>query len=208
MGLIHGHLERPSVELPFRSSLTRAYLEELIRTRLAEAEADEAPSGRPSLRVASQKYRDPDARWGMAECPIPHTEAPQYAGSAREVLEAHFGLRRDPHMQDWELEVCEPDRIEEYLAFYEQQTDPAVRFDTMAIALVAYDEAREPWTWASWFDETLRRDFALHGHSVAYWAALDREANDPELARLVFRISKPLREIWESSLVPIELHDG
>ena len=113
-------------------------------------------------------------------------------------------------MQDWELEVCDPDRIAEYVAFYEEQSNPLVRFDTMAIALVAYDEAREPSAWSSWFNEALRRDFALHGHLVAYWAALEREADDPELERRehVFRISKPLREIWESSLVPIDLYGG
>ncbi len=145
----------------------------------------------------------------MKACPVRETDAPQYAGRAREVLEARFDLKRDPRMQDWELEVCDPDRIGEYLTFYDQHVDPAVRFDTMAIALVAYDEARDPLAWAPWFERTLRRDFALHGHSVAYWAALDRDARDPELRRQssesVFRISGKLREIWESSLVPIEL---
>lgn len=53
------------------------------------------------------------------------------------------------------------------------------------------------------------RDFALHGNTVAYWAALEREADDPELAvpdpEFVFRISGLLRRVWEDSLVPIHL---
>lgn len=63
---------------------------------------------------------------------------------------------------------------------------------------------------SEWFERTLRRDFALHGNTVAYWAALEREHDDPELALLdpefVFRISGLLRRIWEGSLLPSELH--
>ena len=79
----------------------------------------------------------------------------------------------------------------------------------MQLALFSYDERLEKSSSSEWFRTTLRRDFALHGHTVSYWAALDLEADDPELQRadpeLVFSISSLMREIWEASLFPVEI---
>ncbi|NJR32293.1 MAG: hypothetical protein HC778_04880 [Chamaesiphon sp. CSU_1_12] len=66
-------------------------------------------------------------------------------------------------------------------------------------------------TLSEWFDRTLRRDFALHGNTIAhYWAALDRESNDPELSLIdpefVCPISGQLRRIWDDSLISIDIY--
>jgi hypothetical protein len=65
-------------------------------------------------------------------------------------------------------------------------------------------------TLSEWFDLTLSRNFALHGNTIAYWATLDRESNDPELSitdpQFVFAISGKLRRIWDNSLIPINIH--
>jgi hypothetical protein len=79
----------------------------------------------------------------------------------------------------------------------------------MQLALFSYAECADKPRWAGWFKTTLLRDFALHGHTVAYWASLDREADDPELRRedpeLVFSISGWLRDIWEQSLFSVDV---
>lgn len=110
-------------------------------------------------------------------------------------------------MQDWPLEVSDPERVQAFMAFYDEVDDPDVRFDVMQLALFSYDERPESRSLSDWFQRTLRRDFALHGHTVADWAALEREPEDPELQRsdpeFVFRISGMLRGVWEDSLSPV-----
>jgi hypothetical protein len=110
-------------------------------------------------------------------------------------------------MQDWPLEVSDSARLGEFCDYYDEAIDALVRFDTMQLALFSLDHHPDLDGWSPWFRETLRRDFALHGHTVAYWAALDREADDPELRcdepEYVFPISSLMRDVWEDSLVPV-----
>lgn len=204
LGTVHGRLERAAPNGPFIVLLGMEQIGELIEYAKEESARDGGAHER-----REQRLRVPDARWVMKDCRIPHTSAPRYAGKARDVLESRFALGSAPWMQDWPLEVCDPARIEEFCAFYDEATDLLVRFDVMQLALFSYDEQPEKSTCSEWFKKTLRRDFAIHGHTVSYWAALDREADDPELHRtdpeFVFGISSLLREIWEASLVPVEV---
>lgn len=208
LGLIHGNLSRARRGGPFAVTLRPYQACDVIAHALfkrTQEEIVELPDAHHP-----ERYRVDDARWRMVDCAVPPTRAPIYAGGARRILEARLELGSEPSMQDWPLEVSDPDRLEEFCAFYEQESDPIVRFDTMQLALYSYDQRRPLEADRSiWFERTLRRDFALHGNTVAYWAALQREADDPELAAsepgFVFRISGLLRRVWEHSLVPIRL---
>lgn len=198
VAIVHGRLERASPDRPFIVPVAPEQIGQII----AYAREERAGERRARLRII-------EARWVMTECPIPHTSAPQYPGKAEDVLESRLALGSAEWMQDWPLEVSDSSRIAEFCAFYDEVSDPLVRFDVMQLALFSYDELPEKHTWSEWFRTRLRRDFALHGHTIAYWATLDREADDPELRRSdpesVFTISGLLREIWEASLSPVDV---
>ncbi len=204
LGIVHGRLERASASKPFIIPLRVEQIGDLIEHAKEESARDSGADERRGRRV-----RVPDARWRMKDCQIPRTSASEYAGKAQDVLESRFALGSAPWMQDWPLEVADPARVEEFCAFYDEATDPLVRFDVMQLALYSYDEQAEKSASSEWFRKTLRRDFAIHGHTVAYWAALDREADDLELHRndpeFAFGISGLLREVWETSLVRVEI---
>jgi hypothetical protein len=207
VGLIHGNLVRASPGGPFVVTIGPEQVREVVDDALTEwAQGDCA-----ELRVAEHpaRYRTADARWRMIDCPVAHTHAPRYAGGAVDILEAKLGLGSESWMQDWPLEVSDPARVEEFCAFYDRESDALVRFDAMQLALFSYDERDDNAPLSGWFERTLCRDFALHGNTVAYWAALERERDDPELTKpepeFVFRISGLLRRVWESSLVPIDI---
>jgi hypothetical protein len=207
VGLIHGELSRTIPNRPFAVTFRLDQLRQVIEYALSEWEE---PSGSSDAHQLIP-YRIHDARWRMEDCPVPHTAAPRYPGGAYDILERELRLGSESWMQDWPLEVSDPSRVDEFCAFYDQMTDPIVKFDTMQLALFSYDYYSERDTVHSgWFDRTLRRDFVLHGHTVAYWAALERASDDPELSlsnpEFVFKNSGLLRRIWEDSLIPIDLH--
>jgi hypothetical protein len=155
----------------------------------------------------------------MKDCFVAQTHASEYAGGAKEILETELKLVSSQWMQDWPLEVSDSSRVEEFCNFYDRTTDLLVKFDTMQLALFSYEDlvrlSNVNWTQineslSEWFDLRLRRDFALHGNTIAYWAALDRESNDPELSstdpEFVFPMSGQLRRIWDDSLIPIDIY--
>jgi hypothetical protein len=208
VGLINGNLSRAFPGGPFAVTVRPDQVGEVLQDALSEWAKEEA-SGAVHVHHP-ERYRVTDAQWLMTDCPVAPTRALRYPGGAVAILEARLRLGSDPWMQDWPFEVSDPTRVEEFCAFYDQEGDPLVRFDTMQLALFSYDQRRRlDVALSGWFERTLRRDFALHGHTVAYWAALDREDDDPELAlpepEFVFRISGLLRRVWEDSLVPIDL---
>jgi hypothetical protein len=213
-GLIHGNLSRELPHAPFIVMISLNQINEMIVDALATWSTENDSNHEISYHSDPFRICD-DARWGIKNCAVPFTRAPLYAGEAQATLNAEFDLMSNSGMQDWPLEVSDPDRLEEFCAFYDQDNHPLVKFDTMQLALYSYD-ARVRSTVAiseavsEWFDRTLARDFALHGNTIAYWARLERESDDPEFSlpdpEFVFRISGQLRQIWDRSLVPIEIY--
>jgi hypothetical protein len=220
LGLIHGHLSRVVPNGFFAVKVNLSQVIEILEDALAESSEEEVLE---SLDIYSREYyRIQDARWRMKDCSVPQTHMPEYAGGTSDILETELNLGSSQWMQDWPLEVSDRDRVEEFCAFYDRTVDCPVKFDAMQLALFSYDDylryslfsARKQTqldkTLSEWFDRTLRRDFALHGHTIAYWAILDRESNDPELSitdpQFVFAISGQLRRIWDDSLIPIDIH--
>jgi hypothetical protein len=214
IGIVNGHLSRESPCAPFIVTISLSQINEIITDALATRTTNMSSSS-PKIIHCLDQYHVYDARWGMENCAIPFTHSPLCAGQAMETLNAEFNLNSSSGMQDWPLEVSDPDRLEEFCAFYDQDIHPLVKFDTMQLALYSYDgRVRSAITISAdvseWFDRTLQRDFALHGNTIAYWARLDRESDDPEFSLpdpdFVFGISGQLRRIWDRSLIPIEIH--
>jgi hypothetical protein len=214
-GLIHGNLAREFSYAPFIVTISLQQISKILTDALAEWISNRSSLDPEIINCPDQYCIRNDAQWGIGNCAVPFTRAPLYAGEAQETLNAVFELMSNSGMQDWPLEVSDPDRLEEFCAFYDRDNRPLVKFDTMQLALYSYD-ARVRSTVAiseavsEWFDRTLHRDFALHGNTVAYWARLERESDDPEFSlpdpEFVFGISGQLRRIWDRSLIPIEIH--
>lgn len=141
LGLIHGRLVRPSLDTAFTVPLSLEEIGQLVRDAQAsagEAAFDAQASDRERVRI-----RAPDARFRIPGCRIPVTAAPTYPGDAWDVLESRFALGSADWMQDWPLEVSDPERVEAFTSFYDEVDDPAVRFDVMQLALFSYEERVE-----------------------------------------------------------------
>ena len=138
-GLIHGNLFRDFSHAPFIVTISLHQISKILTDALAEW----TPS-RSSLDPEIIHYPDHyricnDVRWGIKKCAVPFTRAPLHAGEAQATLNAEFELISNFGMQDWPLEVSDPDRLEEFCAFYDQNSHPLVKFDTMQLALYSYD---------------------------------------------------------------------
>jgi hypothetical protein len=113
---------------------------------------------------------------------------------AIDTLAARFALPNTPHMQDWEWEVADAARIDEFLSAYlSGELDDDERFALMEILLQSFSEleadlASDP-RWQSLLAQ-LELNIDLHAHSVWYWS----QSNETD-ASAWFRITPFLREI-------------
>lgn len=100
-----------------------------------------------------------------------------------------------PSMQDWEWEIADSTRIDEYLSLYRDGgLSDDERFTLMETILQAFEElAAELASDSRWSDVLgiLDRHIELHAYSVWYWADIDNELEEdcwrvtPYLRRLV-----------------------
>lgn len=99
--------------------------------------------------------------------------------SAVDALSLRFGLRNDPGMQDWQYEVADPARIDEFLCAYESgELSEDERFTLMGTILQSFEELRpRPDPDPRWQRvlELLDKNIDLHAYSVWYWSVLDAE---------------------------------
>ncbi len=110
--------------------------------------------------------------------------------AAIDALTARFGFRNEPGMQDWEYEVSDPNRIEEFLDAYESgELTEDERFilmmtiiDSFEATLMGSSEASgQPMTenplWQR-IHALLEKDIAVHIGTVWYWACLGDTLED------------------------------
>jgi hypothetical protein len=97
--------------------------------------------------------------------------------AAIDALAERLRLVNEPGMQDWEWEVADPDRIDEFLATYQSgELSDDERFTLMEVMLQSFEEL--PTALEAdrrWFRlrDILDRNAALHAHSIWYWSAPD-----------------------------------
>jgi hypothetical protein len=95
----------------------------------------------------------------------------------------------DASEQDWEWEVADAERIDEFLSAYESgELSDDERFTLMETILQSFEDLKlfegRPDPDPRWQRvlEILDQNIDLHAHSVWYWSALDAEdPDDPEL---------------------------
>ncbi|MBC7807393.1 MAG: hypothetical protein H7145_14735 [Akkermansiaceae bacterium] len=107
-------------------------------------------------------------------------------------------------MQDWDVELADASRLGEFCALYETGgLDFKERFALMRLIVASLDDllsvgdpggAPELVTRVI---RVLRKDCALHFHTVEYWCLL--EEDDPEN---VFAVTPLLRQVWRECFEP------
>jgi hypothetical protein len=200
---LQGHVRRQSRTAPFLVDLSDTQVAEILQNAFSELEPSLPP--KDEGQTAPHVLRIAEGRWLLQECRIAKTNAPMYAGSAGDIVDKALSLTRHPLMEDWEIELADSDRIAEFCAFYDTQTDPIIKFDVMALALASFDGTPDLSIWSDWFERTLIRDFAIHGHTVAYWCVLEQVTEtflqpDPEFC---FTITPLMRKVWTKSQVRV-----
>lgn len=213
--LIHGHLQRVDPTAPFATGLDEVHLVELIEAAFAAwAEAT------PELRWPGSRLRIEHSHVHMKQCPVAATHSKRWVGpAARTNVAQACRVADEAWMQDWPYEVSDGTRLEEFCAYYDSLTNDDLRFAAMSLILHSYDDCEDKAPWSLWIDHTLRRDFAIHGHTFETWAALDADSaafSTPATRDLLFIDparqpslspsavgSWQLRRIWDESRLPI-----
>lgn len=195
---VHLRLHRPGPSEPWEAPLSEADVLALVELAQSWNWGPEADDARLIIE---------DGYWRLLEQPEA-TQAQRYPGRCWEEVEASLELGSAGWMQDWPLEVSDGKRLAEFCAAYDAATHDELRFDLMALILYSYEDrlytGPAPETRA-WLDQRLRQNFALHGHSVAYWLRLNDQPHDPSEGPGGFPCSPQLRELWAQCLLPIEV---
>ena len=112
-------------------------------------------------------------------------------------LAMRFGLPNDPGMQDWEYQVADEKRIDEFLAAYETGgLSDDERFTLMETIIESFEDVAHMGgdlssdsRWQHTLD-LLDRNIALHAHSVWYWSCPEAENDDD-----IFLVGRFVRKI-------------
>lgn len=107
-------------------------------------------------------------------------------GAAREKLATRFGLPDEPEMQDWQWEVADNERIDEFLAVYKSgilsDDERYTLMETILESFRGLEEIEQPsLRWQETLD-LIENNIELHIYTVCYWACLDLEKDELDLA--------------------------
>jgi hypothetical protein len=121
--------------------------------------------------------------------------------AGRDALANRLSLKIDPFSQDWEWEIAEPARFEEWLAVYRSEPlSDDERFSLMEMLIQCVedlartcgspDEVEKLPQWQA-VAALLRTSPRLHASSIAYWSVFDHDDTEQQ-----FRVSVPMRHVW------------
>lgn len=116
--------------------------------------------------------------------------------ASRKKLSTLLSLPDDPYSQDWDIEVADGDRVDEFLSAYRgEDLDDDDRFLLMAIIVASLNERKaagreigDLWPGVA---ALLRRDASLHASTIAYWCC----GSDPDPEHH-FAVTPELRRLW------------
>lgn len=119
--------------------------------------------------------------------------------SAIEKLAATFSLPNTPDMQDWELEVADPGRIEEFINEYKNGvlTDDE-KFTLLEMLLQSFEESELNLSTNKYWKELLeliRNNYKLHEYTIWYWSSFEAENEEEQ-----WRITPFMRELYASNV--------
>ncbi len=124
--------------------------------------------------------------------------------AAIDSLSARFGLRNEPHMQDWEYEVADAARLAEFLDALEgEDLTEDERFTLSETVMQCFEDLAAEGRAVSEMDEwlrfvsLLRARPKLHAYTLYYWSSFDSSLDDGfHLAGLI----RPLRVELEPAI--------
>jgi hypothetical protein len=125
-----------------------------------------------------------------------NSASPRYpAASVRLSLASRFGLPYSDDMQDWEWQVADSQRFQEFLVTYRSaELSDDERLSLMEILVQCVDDmgssSQAGTAWAE-LEPLLANALQLHGTTIEYWSCLG-EAN-PESQ---FNVSPQMRKIY------------
>ena len=99
--------------------------------------------------------------------------------SARIQVAAKLGLHYDHLWQDWEIEVANSSKIDEYLNLYASLKDEDEKFVLMQIIFQAINDLDELVEIACYWDKIhpmLVEEYLLHRFTIRYWASLENRS--------------------------------
>jgi len=114
-------------------------------------------------------------------------------------LNALLGLKEEVGMQDWDIELADPERVQEFCSAYRNQIeDEDEKFTLMTLIVASYDDylsasGHNPALWNE-ISELLKKDMTLHLDTLEYWAVFEEE--NPEH---YYEITPYVREVWNSA---------
>jgi hypothetical protein len=117
--------------------------------------------------------------------------------AAIDALSRRFGLRNEPDMQDWEYEVADASRLEEFLRALEAHdlTDDE-RFTLSETVMECFEDLAQEGAdlvpSGQWdrFVQLLRARVSLHARTLCYWSDLESPLED------AWRVSPLVRPLW------------
>lgn len=116
--------------------------------------------------------------------------------AAIDSLAHRFDLPNTPDMQDWEYEVADPERINEFLDAYESGVlSDDERFTLMETIIQSFEEFKHsPTSHPKWARvlEILDTHIDLHIYTICYWSDLDCNNLDNS-----WRVTPYIRSILE-----------
>ncbi len=109
--------------------------------------------------------------------------------------------------QDFDLEAADPDRIQDFCDVYESADLTAEeKFALMMLIISSYndhlacegaDQSYER------IERLLQQDYALHFHTVEYWASLDADESEEEQYFRDYPVCPLMRRVWRCCTPPL-----
>ena len=116
---------------------------------------------------------------------------------AQLALAARFGLPHTNRMQDWEYEVADVGRFDEFLAAYTPSLPADERLSLMEILIQCVEDSAFGGESDSYWNRVrplLDANRTIHAGTINYWACLDAENEDE-----MFHVSSRMRSLLGGS---------
>jgi hypothetical protein len=109
-------------------------------------------------------------------------QLPSFERTAAKALADALGVRFEPWMQDWPLEVADSARVEEFLAAYEKEERPEHRLAIMELIIASSDQAFSLGPPLSSLLDRVAAALKAYPELVEYWSCLDAHSDDEMFA--------------------------
>ncbi len=119
--------------------------------------------------------------------------------AAIDKLAETFSLPNTPEMQDWEWEVADSSRIEEFLNEYKKESiSEDERFTLLEILLQSFEESETVLNKNDLWQEMLslaQQNYKLHAHTVWYWSDFENENEDDQ-----WKVTPFMRKLYANNV--------